>query len=239
MRALRPGWWFDAALLAGFAAVTAALAWRTPLLQLDLAIRSFADAHRPGWFDTTLRWGNKLGQGGMVLTPLGAIVAFFMARARHTVRPFLPVIGAVVLTYIAIGPLKLWTHRLAPSAYFDAHPELLFHAPNGISYPSGHVVNTVVWYGVLAVLLTGVVSQRSIVAIRTVVPAIVVFTTTYLSFHWFSDGVGGVLIGVFVDRIMLRFRWDAIPLGRRLERSGWAGPFFTPAPVTPRSKTPV
>ncbi|WP_238008779.1 phosphatase PAP2 family protein [Dactylosporangium sp. AC04546] len=226
LRPVRPsGWWFDAVLLAGFAAVTLALVWRTPLLDLDLAVRDFVDAHRPGWLDTTLRWCNRLGQGGQVLTPLALIVAFVMTRRRHTIRPFLLVVGAFALTYVTIGPLKLWTDRLAASEPTDPHPELLFHAEQGMSYPSGHVVNAIVWYGVLAALLTGVLRPGLVLAIRYTVPLVLLFTTTYLSFHWLSDGLAAILLGLLLDRVLQRAPWDAVPLGR-IDRAGWGAPFF-------------
>ena len=234
LRPVRPaGWWFDAVLVAGFVAVTVLLAARSPLLDVDLAVRDFVDAHRPGWADTTLRWFNRLGQGGQVLTPLAALTAFFLTRRRHTVRPFLLVIGAFALTYVTIGPLKLWTDRLAASEATDPHPEYIFHAVNGMSYPSGHVVNAIVWYGVLAALLTGVFRPGVVLAIRYAAPLILLFTTTYLSFHWLSDGLAAILLGVFLDRVLQRTPWDAIPLGR-LARSGWAAPFFDPATTARR-----
>ena len=48
-------------------------------------------------------------------------------------------------------------------------------------------------------------------------PAIVLVTTTYLSFHWITDGLAAILLGLLLDRILRRVPWDAIPLGR-LER---------------------
>ncbi|WP_432843555.1 phosphatase PAP2 family protein [Dactylosporangium sp. CA-092794] len=234
LRPVRPaGWWLDALLVAGFALITVLLAAKTPLLRVDLAVRDFVDAHRPDWADTLLRWCNRLGQGGQVLTPLAVITAFFMSRARHTVRPFLLVVGAYVLTYVTIGPLKIWTDRLAASEHKHAHPEYLFYAHEGMSYPSGHVVNAIVWYGVLATLLTGVLSQRLVLAIRYTIPLVLLFTTTYLSFHWLTDGLAALLLGLFLDRLLKRVPWDAIPLGRRLTTAGWAGPFYTPTPAEP------
>jgi len=178
------------------------------------------------WADTTLRAFNKLGQGGQVLTPLAVVVAFFLARARHTVRPFLLVAGAFALTYVTIGPLKVWTDRLAASEHVHAHPEYLFYAGEGLSYPSGHVVNAIVWYGVLATLLTGALRPRLVAAIRYTIPLVLLFTTTYLSFHWITDGLAALLLGLLLDRLLRRAPWDAIPLGARLTRSGWAGPFY-------------
>ena len=229
LRPVRPaGWWFDAVLVLGFVAVTVLLAMRTPLLHADLAVRDFVDAHRPGWADTTLRWFNRLGQGGQVLTPLAVITAFFLTRRHHTVRPFLLVIGAFAITYVTIGPLKIWTDRLAASFHSpdDPHPEYLFHAASGMSYPSGHVVNAIVWYGVLATLLTGALRPRLVLAVRYAAPTILLFTTTYLSFHWLTDGLAAILLGLLLDRLLQRVPWDSIPLGL-LHRNTWTGPFYT------------
>ncbi|MGI5246827.1 phosphatase PAP2 family protein [Dactylosporangium sp. CA-139066] len=227
LRPIRPaGWWLDAVLVAGFVAVTLLLAARTPLLHVDTAVRDFVDAHRPHWFYITLRVGNLLGQGGMVLTPLVAIAAFFMSRARHTVRPFLPFLGAELITYVTIGPLKVWTDRTAPSDHKISNPEWLFRIDTGMSYPSGHVVNTIVFYGVLATMLTGVLRPRLVTALRYTIPLVVVFTTTYLSFHWFTDGIAALMVGLVLERLLRRVPWDDIPLGGRLTRAGWAGPFY-------------
>jgi membrane-associated phospholipid phosphatase len=233
LRPVRPaGWWLDALLVAGFVVLTVLLAAKTPLLHVDTAVRDFVDAHRPGWLDTTLRWFNKLGQGGQVLTPLAVIAAFFMSRARHTVRPFLLVIGAFAITYVTIGPLKVWTDRTAPSNHEITHPEWLFRIDTGMSYPSGHVVNAIVWYGVLATLLSGVLRPRLVAAIRYTVPLVLLFTTTYLSFHWITDGLAALMLGVLLDRVLRRVPWDAIPLG---SAKGWSGPFYDtqePARIT-------
>jgi membrane-associated phospholipid phosphatase len=209
-------WWFDVGLLAGFVVLTLLLAWKTPLLRLDLTIRDFVDGHRPRAFYWVLRVFNYLGQGGQVLTPLAVVVAAVLAYRRRTARPFLPVVAAFVATYLTIGPLKLVTDRAAASSHI-AHPEWLFHDPNGLSYPSGHVVNAIVWYGVLAMLLGDLLSDRQLLLVRYGAPAIVLFTTTYLSFHWVTDGLGAIMCGLILDRLLRRIPYERIPLGR-LER---------------------
>jgi membrane-associated phospholipid phosphatase len=217
LQRVRPGsWWFDVALVAAFGLLTLLLVAKSPLLRVDLAVRDFADAHRPTALYWTLRVFNYLGQGGQVLTPLAVIVAFVRGVRGRTVRPFLPVLAAFGLTYVTIGPLKLWTDRAAASSHIQ-HPEWLFHDPTGLSYPSGHVVNAIVWYGVLACLLRAVLSERQRLAVRYGAPAIVLVTTTYLSFHWITDGLAAILLGLLLDRILRRMPWDDIPLGK-LER---------------------
>jgi membrane-associated phospholipid phosphatase len=210
MRRVRPDtWWFDLALLAGFALLTVALAAKSPLLGLDLAVRDFVDAHRPTPLYWIARVLNYLGQGGLVLTPLAAIVALVLAVRRRSARPFLPVAAAFALTYCTIGPLKLVTDRAAASSRIE-HAEWLFHDPGGMSYPSGHVVNAIVWYGVLALLLRDVLSDRSRKILRYGAPAIVLATTTYLSYHWVTDGIAAILLGLVLDRQLRRVDWDRV-----------------------------
>lgn len=205
---MRPsGWWFDALLVAGFVLVTAALAARTPILHLDLAVRDWCDAHRPAIGYGLARGLNYLGQGGLVLTPAALLVGAWLGWRRRSFRPLLPVVGAFVLTFATVGPLKLWTDRLAASSPAP-HAEWLFHQTNGVSYPSGHVVNAIVWYGVLSLLLTPVLRPLPRAVMRFGAPVIVLCTTTYLSFHWLTDGVAAVLLGVLLDRLLYRVPWD-------------------------------
>ncbi|MEV0131872.1 phosphatase PAP2 family protein [Dactylosporangium sp. NPDC050688] len=232
MRNVRPALWFDLVLLALFAAVTLALALRTPLLSVDLAVRDFVDAHRPTWAYWTARGFNYLGQGGQVLTPLAVLTAAFVGWRTHSVRPALPVIGGFVITYLTIGPLKIWTDRTAASDHKVTHPEYLFHVPTGMSYPSGHVVNAIVWYGVLAILLGGLLRPGHLRAVRYGAPAVVLFTTTYLSFHWVTDGIAAICLGIVLDRILQRVPWDRIPLPAWFTTRGWSGP-IGPAVATP------
>ena len=131
MRKVKPDpWWLDLALLAAFGALTVALAAKAPLLDLDLAVRDFADAHRPTPLYWTARVLNYLGQGGLVLTPLAAIVAFVLAVRRRSARPFLPVVAAFALTYCTIGPLKLVTDRASASSRSSTSPTRIAATPS-------------------------------------------------------------------------------------------------------------
>jgi hypothetical protein len=93
----RKSWWIDAVLIAAFVALTVALI-RGQLLDADQRVADWAFAHQPAPIYWTARVFNYLGQGGQVLTPLAAIVAFVRAVRGRTARPFLPVVAAFVLT---------------------------------------------------------------------------------------------------------------------------------------------
>jgi membrane-associated phospholipid phosphatase len=225
-----PGWWFDVVLLAAFGALTYALA-RGHLLALDQQVADWADQHRPAALYWLARVLNYLGQGGQVLMPVAIVLAVILAVRRRSVRPLVVFAAAFVLTYVTIGPLKIWLQRAAPHFTGPDRAELFNPAAVGslgMSYPSGHVANALVWYGVIALLLGALVTVPPGVrlAVRTVPPVIVFCTTTYLAFHWLTDSIAGLFLGLILTRLMARVRWDRVPLPHL--PNGWNRPATLP-----------
>jgi membrane-associated phospholipid phosphatase len=151
------------------------------------------------------------------------VLAALVARRRRSIRPLLVFAAVFLLTYVTIGPLKIWLDRAAPA--FEGPDRLvLFNpyasGPEAMSYPSGHVANALAWYGVIAVLLNALLRSmdrsplppRAYMALRVLPPAIVFCTTTWLAFHWITDSVAGLLLGLILTRLLARIPWDTIPL---------------------------
>ncbi len=231
------GWWGDLALVAGFVALTVALL-NGHLLTWDQRVADWAFAHQPAPLYWTARVFNYLGQGGQVLMPVGIVLTAGLFFRTRSVRAVFPFVAAFVLTYVTIGPLKLWAGRAAPR--FDGPEKTVMHnpyasGPAAVSYPCGHMGNALVWYAVIALLVAALLrrplSRREAVLIR-VVPVVILFATTvYTGFHWLTDSVAGVLLGLFLARLIDRIGWDAIPLPARFDRGA-----FTPASGRPASR---
>jgi len=231
LRPVRPaGWWLDGLLLTGFVLLTVALA-AGALLDLDLAVRDRVEDYRgrPAYWVALVF--NYLGQGGWLLMPVAAALAGWVGLRTRSIRPWLVVGGAFLLTYFTIGPMKLLLQRGYPRNFALAHPEELFSDPaNGMAYPSGHVANAVIWYGVIALLLTALLrtAGRSLPPwsyrlLRVVPAAVVSVTTVFLNHHWVTDSVAGLLLGLLLDRLLARVPWDDVPLPalpRGVERRG-------------------
>jgi PAP2 superfamily len=212
-RPLRWGWWFDVVLVAAFCALTVGLVRWPALLRLDLATRDWVDAHRPPAAEALGLVCDHLGQGGYLIA-LTVGVSFVLAWRRRTVRPILPAGLAPIVVTVAIVALKRWTERGAP----HYGPVRLFSGWGYVEYPSGHVQNGVVYYGVLALLLAPYLPDLGRRLLCWLPGPLVFFGTTYVAYHWLTDSIGGYLLGLFVIRQLARIPWASLPLPARLDR---------------------
>ncbi|WP_020520715.1 phosphatase PAP2 family protein [Catelliglobosispora koreensis] len=195
----------EAAYAAAFALITvsAAKGWTA---SADLAVADWCAQHQQiviEWIAIVL---NKLGQGWLVMVLLsGGLTAWLLYKTRKLIVAA-PMALAFALTYFTTGPLKLWSERDAPSSTLPNRVEFFNDAAAySLSYPSGHVVNAIVWWGVIEILL-----NRQLTWLRIAAPAIVLCTTTYLGHHWLTDGLGALTLGLLLDRIIHRVKWDAV-----------------------------
>jgi membrane-associated phospholipid phosphatase len=208
--------------LGAFAALTAALAVDGWLIDLDLAVREWSEQRRPPAADIAARWFNLLGQGSPLLG-LSLLAAAWLTWRTGSLRPLLHVVAAAVLVVPTVLLIKYVTERGAPSSTLPPEQVVALMGPlpageYAAGYPSGHVVNTVVWYGVLLLLLTGLLRAYGRgepppavrVAIRVAPVAIVLAASTYLSFHWLTDGLAGLALGLAIDRALHLIRRHAL-----------------------------
>jgi membrane-associated phospholipid phosphatase len=153
-------------------------------------------------------FGQDLGLG--IFAYLGSIELTLVIAALLGLALFrglrllavLPV--AVILLASGLEILgKLVVPSVAPGKAFQRFPDILptlGHQVGKYSFPSGHVLRATIAYGLVLYLaerweLFGRDSSR-LSPVLVLVVALVGYAVVYLGWHWFSDAVGGFLLGL-------------------------------------------
>ncbi len=168
--------------------VAAKTSW---IVDLDLWAEEELIELRTPWLNETMIWITRLGSRWVIGSLLIALTVW-VVRAGRCRKALTVMIVAFLANPILEFILKVSVDR--------PRPDLARLVPgNGPSFPSGHVLATVGFYGVLAAVLWRSSSRRSIrvtgYAVATLIILGVGFSRMFLGVHWFSDVVGGMLAG--------------------------------------------
>jgi membrane-associated phospholipid phosphatase len=216
----RPSWWLLLAALAVGCVVTIDLLTRGALERMDLWVSEvvsdwdLADsaAYPVVWLVT------QLGGRGTILVVLAVLVGY-LAWRRRTWLPLIRVLVALALLTVAVYALKHGTGRTAP-----AFPGSFFFTPDGASFPSGHVANAVLMWGVArwqaAEYGLPARVQQMFRLLHVLGPLATAVAMVSLDFHWVTDAVVGAAVGVLLlgvvhtlDALVLS-RWVRAQAGR-------------------------
>jgi membrane-associated phospholipid phosphatase len=137
--------------------------------------------------------------GGLEITCLLAVGLFVYLRrigfrAESWVVVALPVAALMELIY------KHTIYQPSPPSHADGPSlSMLVGSTGSSSYPSGHMVRTVLVYGLLAFVVRRLAPWRwarwLAPVLASVMIAAMAFDRLYLGVHWQSDVVGGLLLG--------------------------------------------
>jgi membrane-associated phospholipid phosphatase len=187
--------------------------WATPFLH---GIAS------PG-MDTLMNLLTDLGSILVLPVVFVLVEAWLLWRKRFRAGVLLAVacIGSLVLQ----GTMKLFFARPRPQlSYANVLPDY--------SFPSGHTMNAVIFYGAVALILWSIFGRRvglAAIAVATVIALGVGISRIYLGYHYLTDVVGGILAGLaWLVVVSAAFRarptWRRWRTARLARHPGGAGP---------------
>jgi membrane-associated phospholipid phosphatase len=167
---------------------------------LNLRLERYLQGRGSSGQDLALGLFSYLGSVELTL-----VIAALLGLALFRGLRFLAVLPVgVVLVATAIELLaKQLIPSVGPSQVFHRFPDVLptlAHDVGRYSFPSGHVLRATIVYGLLLYLaerwdLFGRDSSR-LSPVLTLVVIFVAYAVVYLGWHWFSDAIGGLLLGL-------------------------------------------
>jgi undecaprenyl-diphosphatase len=183
-------------LVAGYLAAAAALltfGWlarnvlQHQTIRFDAVVRDAVHALASPTLTAFFGWITWLGSE-VFLLPFGALMVWRLLAAgrRHAAALLvLAAVGGELLDQI----LKLAFHRNRPGPFFG------YPLPDSYSFPSGHSMVSVCFYGVLAAVLTARMESRreraAVWAVAAAVVAAIGISRIYLGVHYPSDVAAG------------------------------------------------
>jgi membrane-associated phospholipid phosphatase len=194
----RPQWWLLvlATLVGG--AVTFDLFTRGALERMDLKVSEVVSdwGLQESWAYPLVWVVTQFGGRVTILVVLAVLVGY-LAWTRRTLLPLVRVLVALALLTVAVYAIKLGTGRTAPG-----FPGSFFFHDDGASFPSGHVANAVLMWGVarwqaVEYGLPGGV-QIAFWWLSVVGPVATGLAMVSLDFHWLTDAVVGAAVGILL-----------------------------------------
>ena len=158
---------------------------------IDSQTNSWAMSIQTGWFTT-----------------IAVVIAYIFDTTSLTV---ISLMFAVYLFYRNYGKYSvLLLAAMAGDALIVSTAKTMFHSARplnglvyntGFSFPSGHTTASIVFCGLLTYLTwqhwKSPKAKTASIAISITIISIVAFDRIYLNVHWFSDVLGGCLLGLF------------------------------------------
>ncbi|MFH0820130.1 MAG: LssY C-terminal domain-containing protein [bacterium] len=109
----------------------------------------------------------------------------------------------VVSGFLAFALFKLLLHRTRPNIGFSLIPQ------NGYSFPSGHAVLSVIFYGMIGYGIIKISKKRwqkfLVITLAFLLIFLIGFSRLYLGVHWTSDVVAGWSIGFSILVLLITF----------------------------------
>ena len=163
----------------------------------DLAVRGAVHSWASPLLTRAMRGVSELGEPGFAI-PLGLLLAAILiwrGRARSAVTLAAAAVGGEVLNAI----LKAIFHRPRPEAFFGL-PQ-----PEHYSFPSGHAMVSVCFYGALAAILAaGGARGAAYWALGIAAPLVIGFSRVYLGVHYPTDVLAGYAAAIVWLTILFR-----------------------------------
>ncbi|WP_316829519.1 phosphatase PAP2 family protein [Pedobacter aquatilis] len=179
--------------LIGFISLSVLIAYH-PILKSDIAISLMVQKYQAKWLDYVMLAISLFGELPWSLLSVLVVAAIFYYNKFKRESYF---IALVLFSGLIILGIKNIINRPRPTSFYVR----LVEVNRFQSYPSGHVLSYVLFFGFLIILmkkLKGInKGWRNIITVISYFLIIMIAPSRiYLGAHWFTDTLGGFLLGL-------------------------------------------
>lgn len=160
-----------------------------PLARLDSSIYHLLQGLRTPWGDHLMIAISQLGDGVVQSALVGAVLVWLLLRRRYLAAGH----------WLAAALFALIMTWLLKQTVAVPRPQDMYAGAMQFSFPSAHTVYASCIYGFLSVLIARELRPQWRMACYAMAMLMILamgFSRLYLGAHWFSDVVGGLLLGL-------------------------------------------
>lgn len=167
---------------------------QNPILPFDIKISLIVQKYQADWLDKIMLAISFFGELPWSLLSVLVVAAIFYWQKFRREGLY---IASILFSGLIILGIKNVINRPRPTAFYVR----LVEVNRFQSYPSGHVLSYVLFFGFLIILMNHLTSiqktTRTIVTYSSAFLMIMIIPSRiYLGAHWFTDTLGGFLLGL-------------------------------------------
>ncbi len=194
-------------IMLAFAIFLSYAAAKFPVLPLDLKTYEELKEQANPLFDRLMTWVSDLGELAIAMALIAIAMVTFAVRRNWIEAIFmLATTSSVLLAFV----LKELIHRTRPFP-IDQNATGIIQSINEYSYPSGHVLFFVVFFGFFAYLAWIHFAGRTRVIVIVICGGLILLigpSRVFLGAHWASDVLGSYIIGtIWLFLLILAYQW--------------------------------
>lgn len=194
-------------LTLAFAVSLSYAATKSPVLSFDQKTYEELKEQTSPLFDSLMTWVSAIGEMAIATTLTAIAMAIFAVRRHWLESIFMLATTSNVLLGLMLKDL---IHRTRPFP-LNQNATGFIQSINEYSYPSGHVLFFVVFFGFFAYLAWIHFAGRTRMIIIAICGALIVLigpSRVFLGAHWASDVLGGYIIGaLWLFLLILVYQW--------------------------------
>lgn len=165
-----------------------------PLLHLDIDISLFLQSYHADWLDKVMLAISFFGELPYSLLSVMVVAAIFYQQKFKREALY---ISTVLFSGLIILGIKNIINRPRPTSFYVR----LVEVNRFQSFPSGHVLSYILFFGFLIIIMNtakGIspTTRKVVTTVSTFLMITIAPSRIYLGAHWFTDTVGGLLLGL-------------------------------------------